>query len=214
MVQSQHRILIHIPILHSQADMGQLGFSIRNKLVKKLGERWWRLNARRIDRFWSKIEEIVLGLNLVYEKVRVYQDGLPICGRENEIIEELAAAGSRNHQLLLRLMGRGATVMGTESAELLVEEYELVTQLLASETSNQASGMSRRERQALSQGSLKRRDKFIAERINATLQPGETGILFLGMLHSLSGLLAADVESMDPFLPRSGKVRPWKPPNP
>jgi hypothetical protein len=213
MVQSQHRILIHIPILHSQADMGQLGFSIRNTLVKKLGERWWRLNAGRVDRFWSKIEEIVLGLNLVYEKVRVYQDGLPICGRETEIIEELAAAGSRNHQLLLQLMARGATVMGTESAELLVEEYQLVTQLLATETSNQASGMSRRERQTLSQGSLRRRDKFIAERIDTTLQPGETGILFLGMLHSLSGLLAPDIELMDPFLPRSGTVRPWKPPN-
>jgi hypothetical protein len=96
----------------------------------------------------------------------------------------------------------------------LVEEYQLVTQLLATETSNHASGISRRERQTLSQGSLKRRDKFIAERIDTTLQPGETGILFLGMLHSLSGLLAPDIELMDPFLPRSGKVRPWKASNP
>jgi DNA-binding response OmpR family regulator len=41
---------------------------------------------------------------------------LPVCGRDLEIVAELAKAGSRNHPLLLRLKGRGALLMGTESA--------------------------------------------------------------------------------------------------
>jgi hypothetical protein len=45
----------------------------------------------------------------------------------------------------------------------------------------------------LSEELLKKRDRFIARRINSTLRPGETGILFLGMLHSLAALLDEDI---------------------
>lgn len=67
---------------------------------------------------------------LPYPRVRLYQDGLPVCGREVEITTDLARAGSRNHQLLLRVMERDATLMGTESAELLVRDYRLIKQML------------------------------------------------------------------------------------
>ncbi len=42
-----------------------------------------------------------------------------------EIVSELSASGSRNHRLLMHLMDKGAMIMGTESPELLMEEYEL-----------------------------------------------------------------------------------------
>ncbi len=49
---------------------------------------------------------------------------------------------------------------------------------------------------------LRRRDAFIAERINGTLKSGETGILFVGSLHNVVPMLDPDIEVislMKPF---------------
>ena len=40
---------------------------------------------------------------------------------------------------------------------------------------------------------LDMRDLYIAERIGQTLKQGETGLIFLGMLHSLKGRLPDDI---------------------
>ena len=40
---------------------------------------------------------------------------------------------------------------------------------------------------------IQKRDRFMAERIDRTLQPGEIGILFIGMLHSVQRYLARDI---------------------
>jgi hypothetical protein len=41
---------------------------------------------------------------------------------------------------------------------------------------------------------LEKRDRYLADRIDRTLSPRETGLVFLGMLHSLTGLLPANVQ--------------------
>ena len=38
-----------------------------------------------VDKFWKQIEETIDSLRLPYERVRVYQDGLPVCGKELEL---------------------------------------------------------------------------------------------------------------------------------
>jgi len=192
------RTLIYIPIIHSQVDMGALSESVRRTTLQRLGEKGWKRKANLIDTMWAEIEKVIDGLTLSFEKVSLYQDGLAVCGREAEIVTELAKAGSRNHRLLLRLMERGAAIMGTESSELLVEEYELVKQTLARGDTLKAAGVAARQK-ALSDSLLKRRDRYIADRINGTLLPGETGILFLGMLHSLGNLLDKDIRVTYPI---------------
>ena len=192
------RILIYIPIIHGQADMGALGESVRQVKVRKLGRRGWEQNLNLIGRMWTEIEQALERWTVSCERVRVYQDGLPDCGRELEIVTELAKAGSRNHQLLLRLKEKGATIMGTESSELLVEEYQLVKQALASRDPLQGARMEASQK-ALSVSLLKRRDQYIADRINRTLYPGETGILFLGMLHAVAHLLPRDIHVIYPI---------------
>ena len=82
--------------------------------------------------------------------------------------------------------------MGTESSELLVEEYELVMEGFASGKPKFAGGREPR-RKALRDSLLKRRDQYIAGRINETLRAGETGQIFLGMLHSPGGWLNKDI---------------------
>ncbi len=195
--RSVERTLIYIPIVHTESDMGNLSESVRQAAIRKLGLTGWKRKVNLIDKIWTTIEKTVDALNLPYEKVLLYQDGLPVCGRETEIVTELARGGSRNHQLLLRLMSRGARAIGTESPELLMEEYELARQSVASGEIPEPVGMKVR-RKALSDPLLKRRDQFIADRINSTLGNGETGIVFLGMLHCVEGLLDKDIRVLYP----------------
>lgn len=123
---ADRRTLILIPIIHTEADMGALSEPIQRMKATKLGEESLERNAEMVNQLWTQIEQTLEGLAISYERVRVYQDGLPVCGRELEIVNELATAGSRNHQLLLKLKAKGATIMGSESSEFLVEEYQLL----------------------------------------------------------------------------------------
>jgi hypothetical protein len=186
------RTLLYFPIVHSQLDMGALSESIRKVTLQKLGERVWRRKINLVKRFWSDVENILNKLTLSYAQTRVYQDGLPVCGKELDIVTELAKKGSPNHQILVRLMEKGATVMGTESAELLIEEYHLIKRILETGDVKDAIAIEVRQK-AASDLLLKKRDEFIAARIDQTLQAGETGLLFLGLLHNPAVLLPEDI---------------------
>ena len=192
------RILLYFPIIHTQTDMGGLGESVRKVTLQKLGERVWRRKVNLIKRFWSDVENILNKLSLVYDQTRLYQDGLPVCGKEQDIVAELAKKGSPNHELLIRLMEKGAAVMGTESAELLIEEYRLIKKILESGNIHDAMAIETRQKAARDL-LLEKRDAFIAARIATTLQAGETGVLFLGMLHNISAHLPADMEVSYPM---------------
>jgi hypothetical protein len=131
----------------------------------------------------------------------VYQDGLPICDKEEEIVADLAKMGSPNFKILLRLKEVGATIMGTESSSLLIEEYHQTKQILKiSEAggSIQDANVIEKHRKASSL-LLEKRDAFIAARIDQTLQSGETGILFLGMLHNPVKFLPSDIHVQYPI---------------
>jgi len=183
--------LIYFPIVHTQADMGALQESVARATLEKVGRAGLARKTAAVDQMWTDIKAAIDALPLSFDRVRLYQDGLPVCGREAEIVTELARAGSRNHQLLLRLMAQGAVLMGTESGDLLVQEYQLAKKSLTTRAPR-AAGVAE-TRRALSQTLLQRRDHFMAQRINETLKSGETGILFLGMLHSLERHLHPDV---------------------
>ena len=201
------RTLFYIPIIHTQADMGALAGAIRRLSIEKLGRREWERSVKAIDQLWTIIHDTIEKLDLPYPQVRLYQDGLPNCGREVPIVTDLANAGSPNHQLLLCLMEKGATLMGTESADLLLEEYQLVQQVLSAQGLGEVERVQARQ-ESLSHSLLERRDRYISERINETLREGETGILFLGMLHSLEEKIAKDIQVHYPILhPAHSKER-------
>ena len=46
---------------------------------------------------------------------------------------------------------------------------------------------------------LERRDRYVADRINRTLGAGETGILFMGMLHEVTRSLEPDIQVVYPL---------------
>ena len=185
------RRLIWVPIIHTPEDLGSLKDSVRRLHVRRSGRGGWQRGQKLIEAMWTNIDREIARLELDDGRVRLYQDGLACCGKEEEIVRDLAKIGSRNHQLLLKLMARGACIMGTESPALLLEEYEISRHAVLAAGS--AAGASPEQREA-SDRILKQRDEFVARRINETLLPGETGLAFLGLLHSLAGLLAPDME--------------------
>jgi hypothetical protein len=146
-----------------------------------------------IDRIWRGIRARIEKMRLDYPQVRLYQDGLPTCGHEAEIVRDLALAGSQNHRLLVDLMAKGARLTGTESPEFLLEEYNLAREALVASAPREAPEAARR-RGERTRTILEKRDQYIAAQITRTLQPGETGLIFLGMLHSLVGRLPPDIE--------------------
>ncbi len=192
-ISSPRRTLLYIPIIHTQVDMGDLGESLQRIKTNNFGQRRFARSTELVDRMWQEIEQTVERVPIETGTTRVYQDGLPVCAHEERIISELAEAGSRNYKLLLRLENRGAMLMGTESPELLVEEYQMAVTGL-----NSGGAGGKRQRELRSAALLEKRDRFIAARINSTLQQGETGILFLGMLHSVQPYLDTDINVVYP----------------
>jgi hypothetical protein len=192
---AQSRKLLYLPIIHTALDMGSLAANVRSRTVAAQGRAALRQKADVVHRMWERIESFAAGLPIAAGSTPVYQDGLPVCGHEREIVSELAAAGNCNHKLLLALEARGATLMGTESPELLVEEYQLATSAFAAGTAARGD----RRQQQLRALLLEKRDAAIAARIASTLRPAETGILFIGLLHRVERHLPADIQVTFPL---------------
>jgi len=194
----KERTLIYFPVIHTEDDMGTFREPARDANLEKLGKDRWALKVDAIKTMWGEIERAIDGMGLNLSATRLYQDSLPVCGSELEIVTELATAGSLNHHLLLRLVERGATIMGTESAELLLQEYELAKRILAVRSPGNDAGIEASQKD-LMELSLRKRDRFIAERIDKTLLAGETGVLFLGALHFLEDGLKKDIRVIYPI---------------
>jgi hypothetical protein len=192
------RTLIYCPVIHSVVDLGALGKPVQSATHTALGAEAWRRRVHTVEQMWTEIERLIEAMDLDHARTRVYQDGLPICPHELDIVKEMTYKGSRNHRILLRLHTKGATLMGTESAPLLLQEYNLAKRLLSPEI-EELDGDGRDAMQMHARMLLKARDRFIADRINATLAPGEVGILFLGMLHDITPWLDPDIQVAYPL---------------
>ncbi len=190
------RALIWVPILHAAADHGSLSGAVKAAHVRRRGPTGWAAHAAAIADLWRNIRAAIDDLRLPPRTLRLYQDGLPDGGHELEVVRTLAADGSPNHRILTELVARGAKLTGTESIDLLREEYDLAVRTLRVLNDNEREGPAPPAapgRPGFAAELLARRDRYIADRIAATLAPGETGLLFLGLLHSLDGLLPPDI---------------------
>jgi len=105
----------------------------------------------------------------------------------------VASQGSKNYQIVMELVGRGARLMGTESPDLLSREYTHIKRIAEAPTDAEREEATRRYA-AESAEILKERDAFIARRIAETLQEGEVGLVFLGMLHEVDRLLPEGIQ--------------------
>ncbi|WOJ88522.1 hypothetical protein RZS28_11880 [Methylocapsa polymorpha] len=167
--------LIYVPVIHSTEEMGSAATAYKAAFVARHGERKWAERSAEFDSIWRGIANAIKALGLDFKRINLYQDSLPVCGRESELVHDLAVQGSRNHQLLQSLMRVGAKLVGTESPALLLDEYKLLHS--PERTEAQAAAL------------LEARDRFIADRIDATLGEERDGILFMGALHKVAKFL-------------------------
>lgn len=187
------RALIYVPIVHSEVDLGSMVEEVRRPFQEAFGAEEWKRRSASVDAMWEGLRAKLFALRLSWQRTRLYQDGLPVCGREPEIVRDLAAKASQNHKLLADLMDRGATLMGTEDPELMIAEYRRIQELVLAAKERAPDSVVaelKREGEAL----LEQRDAFVARRIDETLADGETGILFLGLLHRVDELLGSKFE--------------------
>jgi hypothetical protein len=182
------RALIYFPIIHSAKDLATLDKAVNDLRTDEQVSKY--IDAT--DHFWKMIETTIEGLELDCTHLKLYQDGLPVCGKEQEIVADVAESGSQNFKLLQKLHKKGAKLMGTESPELLVQEHALMMQLLQPGESKEGSLKTAQEL-------LNQRDDFIVQRIDKTLQDNEMGILFLGLMHHIETKLPQDIVLIQPL---------------
>jgi len=184
--------LIYIPIVHTEVDMGSLNEEIKRQYLEKYGESKWNEHVGAISKIWGGLKKKIQELKLDAKKVRLYQDGLPLCGQEEKIVRELAARKSPNHELIVWLMDKGAKLEGTENPLALREEYESLKniQKISDEKEKKIAILFYEQK---AHQLLKKRDEFIAQRIQETLKEGEIGILFIGLMHRVDEILDSDI---------------------
>jgi hypothetical protein len=186
------RNLYVIPIIHMSADMGSMASTLDNKAAAKLTPALWQRHKEIVSAFWDSIGQFssVLDVN----DLKVYQDGLVVDGEEGlRIVRECVSQGSKNYEIVGRLLGRGAVLVKTESLSLVKQEYNYITKMTHSKSPKEREVATLRYK--LARGKLlKQRDEFIAGRINETLVEGETGILFIGAYHDVVHRLAPDIK--------------------
>jgi hypothetical protein len=174
--------------------MGSASTGLEKDGISALGKQAWEENQKKIERFWQELETEVDGLDLEMSKLHIYQDGLPCAGELGErIVRETATNGSRNYQIVQKLMDRGARIEATESVELLRQEYRYIRTFLDAETP-QARAAAEADYNQVKDKLLEERDAFIAAAIDSTLKDDETGLLFIGASHHVQQWLAKDIE--------------------
>jgi len=162
--------------------------------MARIGKEKWLLNQRKIMNFWNELEKEIDALALDYSRTRIYQDGLP-CGGELglRIVRETAQKGSRNYQIVWKLIERGALIKATESPDLLRKEYEHIKAIITS-TNAKEKEEAKGKYEGVKDELIRERDAHIANAINETLENNETGLLFIGAAHNVIPLLAEDIE--------------------
>ena len=186
------RMLIYVSIIHTSADLGSIAEDVNKKGIAHLGEEIWAKHKRTVEGFWDVISHYFDSLDI--KGVKIYQDGMVADGEVGKrIVEETAKAGSRNYQLVSRLLERGAILVKTEDFELVKEEYDRLLAITQAKTIiRKIIGFIKYK--LVKSRLLSKRDSFVAERIDQTLKPGEKAILFIGAYHKVKSRLPADIE--------------------
>jgi len=186
------RTLIYVPVIHTSADLGSIAEDVTKRGIACLGEEIWIKHRKTVDGFWDAISDYFDSLDV--KGMKIYQDGMVGEGEVGKkIVEDTAKAGSKNYQLVSRLLEKGAVLVKTEDFKLVKQEYD---RLLAI---TQAKSTFRKVMAFLRYKLAKtiltnKRDAFIAKRIDETLGSDEKGILFIGAFHKIKNRLPESIQ--------------------
>jgi len=183
-----------IRIVHTATDMGTMSNGLMKEGMAKMGKEKWLENQKKIEKFWDDLEKEIDNLDIDYSRARIYQDGLPCSGDLGlRIVRETADKGSRNYQIVRKLIEKGGAIEATENPQLLRKEYEHIKAILTAQTKEEKVAAQNRY-DMIKDDLLHERDAYIAKAINISLKDDETGLLFIGAFHNVLPILAKDIE--------------------
>ncbi|NQT80407.1 MAG: hypothetical protein HQ555_08470 [Candidatus Aminicenantes bacterium] len=186
------RKLIYVPIIHISADLGEIASEVNKRGSLSFGKEEWKRHREAILGFWDSIAHYFDSLEA--KDIKIYQDGLVADGDVGKkIVSDGVKKGSKNYEVVSKLISRGAHLEKTENFLLVKQEYDFILKLA------KARKFIKKIIAALNykfhkKKLLKERDEFIAKTIDSTLGQGETGILFLGAQHEILSKLPEDIE--------------------
>ncbi|MBI5232873.1 MAG: hypothetical protein HY880_00810 [Deltaproteobacteria bacterium] len=189
------RRLYYVPIIHTSADLGVIGGEAFRRGAERTGEDVWTKHVETVSNFWLALEGYFSAFDA--HGVRIYQDGMMTDGEMGErIVKEGAEKGSKNSMIILELLKKGAILTKTEDLGLLRKEYTLLLEI------SKAAGPVEKlwtylKYRLIKKRLLKKRDEYIAGRINGTLKDQETAVLFIGAYHDVRPGLAADIHVIE-----------------
>lgn len=172
-------------------DLGSLADAIADRGAKSLGEDVWERHKETISGFWDSLVRYFEVLDV--SGFKLYQDGM-IANSDIalKIVEDGVRSGSKNYEIIERLIKRGAVLIKTEDFSLVLRERNSLKQLTSKVKKERLIAYLRYK--LTKNNLLKKRDKFIAQRINDTLNKGGVGILFIGAYHDIIPMLNEDIQ--------------------
>jgi hypothetical protein len=186
------RTLVYVPVIHSSADLGSIAKEVAKRGVADLGQDLWEKHRRTVEGFWNVVSDYFDSMDV--KGVKIYQDGM-VAEDEvgKKIAEDTAKAGSKNYQLVLRLLERGAILMKTEDFKLVKKEYDRLRAITEAKSTAQKI-VAFIKYKLIKAILLNKRDAFIARRIDQTLKVDEKAILFIGAFHDIIKRLPKSIQ--------------------
>lgn len=165
--------LFQARVIHSPEDFGDSRETAVAELIQQIGPERAEKVLEAIAEVWEKVEAMARQLGLYGVPLDIFLDGLDI----NTLyvpgkVRKLAADGVAMYVMAAELQEAGATVYGTESHELLMEERTMSVTGSPSDV-------------ARTQELLQKRDIFIAKRITEIMSPERMGFLIIGREHNV-----------------------------
>jgi hypothetical protein len=189
------RKLIYIPVVHNATDLGSLGNELLEAGEIKYGKNKWQEHIKNVNDTWLNIKHKIDEKTYNFaNKIKIYQDGLPIIGEiGTKIINDCANNGSENYKIVKYLIDNGAKIKLAENVDFLLKEYQHISQINKAKT-NLEKIIASAQYNLIAQELLNERDVFISNQINKTLNEEEIGIAFFGAIHSIIDKLDIDIE--------------------
>jgi hypothetical protein len=156
----------------------------------------------RFTRYWEQVEEQITELELKLGKVnRIYHELIPAGGKDgSEAIKEL---NDKSYKMIQTCLNKGAQLEAVEEGDLLTEFMDWSRCLLAGLQNQKVFTKVYESYTEVS----KKRNEYIAGKINETLKPDEIGILLMRENHQVQ--FPSDIQVFYVAPPALDEIKRW-----
>lgn len=156
----------------------------------------------RYERYWEGVIQHITNLETKLGKVnRVYHEALSLSGEDGlKIVEKL---NLKSHRIIADKCSEGANLESTEDQDIAEESFDWQRCLMVGLTSEKVAN----KVYEFFIESTRKRYEFISKKINETLQPGETGLIFIREDHRIQ--FPNDVQVFHISPPALDEIHRW-----